>query len=264
MEPKELKQKLMNPESDVVIENVGLSSMEGPMGHNVMDDLEELNEPTRRHLMSEPAPGNDLNESDELPDMEPRVDEYARLASAPVSGQNAASFAATEQGEGYLRLVVSVNELTGEMHVTDASVVAGELVQEDLTGEMAYQVLLHGKRIGSGAFVDLSTQCGFAPPDDHEGLGHHHCAKLSEYEFVVRIPRSEITVDELEQLEVELVRPETTTSLSSEFLADNATDFASASSNVGRKAPKVIARMKGLKLDDLPSKASAAIKKSLR
>lgn len=240
----------VNQDAEPVIEDHTLPAMGGTAGPDLMGEsaaAEQLN------LMSEPSPSGE-EEVEGYPDMMPKEDK--------VEGElDAASFAAGEHGEGYLRLVVSVDG--GKMSVIDASVVSGPFVEQpDLTGAMAYQVLVAERRIAGEAFSDLSVESGFAPPDD-PSIGHH-LAEIAQFDFVVRIPRSEVTLDQLENLEIELVRPTHTTEFSEKAVPAPGVSFAEAAARAGVEDPKVVARMVGLKLDKLPEKAKQNVLKGLR
>jgi hypothetical protein len=120
--------------------------------------------------------------ADDLPDMEPLDPLHA---PAPPGVGDATSFAAPTSGEGYVRLLCEVDD--GDLRIVGASVVDGPLIRPELTGHLAYQVLVHGRVVAAGAFDDLAHQRGIAPPDQPE-LGHSR-ARLETYQFTVRVPR---------------------------------------------------------------------------
>ena len=249
MQQDNSQKNLMNPDDEPVVEDPRLPAMGDQASADVMGAAEEF---AGEMLMSEPSPITD-GEMEEYPEMEPKEPDTQAMV-------NAASFAAKEHGEGYLRLVVEVDE--GKMRVIDASVVDGVLIEEDLTGEMVYQALINNRRVGAGAFADLSIQIGFAPPDD-ESIGHSQ-TEITKFHFVVRIPRAEITLDELADLEIELVRPSSTTMLSTETPAARGVSFSDSTIARGAEPPSTVARMAGLNLDDLPEKAIESLQKGLR
>lgn len=255
MTPKDVMQS--NLDADVIIENESLPAMGEDFNPDIMAESQGV---ASGNLMSEAAPIGE-EELSEYPDMEPLRDSDFPSADQFTSGQNAASFAVEHYGDGYLRLLVSVQD--GNMEVKDASVVGGPLVeQSDLTGEMAYQVLLGERRIASEAFTDLSVRSSCIPPEDQT---QGHCIGENEqFDFVVRIPRGEITLDQLSELEIELVRPEETTKLSKEAPPLPGTSFAAAAMDSGLLPPPVVARLSGVKLDELPSQAADAIRRGLR
>lgn len=241
----------MNPDSGPVIEDDSLPTMA-----EVDDaDLAVTETPTSKwNVMSEPAPSNDVDDSGALyPDMQTVNGDGAPPA-------NAADFEATLHGDAYIKLVVNVDQ--GEMSVRSASVVGGPLVEPELTGQMVYEVLLHGRRIAAGAFDDLSWQHGFAPDDD-EQRGHSH-TELTKYDFVVRIPREDVTLAELADLEIRLERPETTTQLSVDVQPRPGTPFASAAADAGVAEPDVVARLSGVDIGHLPKRSAEALRGKLR
>lgn len=207
-------------------------------------------------VMSEPAPVPQPSaaggtEEQAYPDMEPRDERGVSQAS---------DFAATSHGEGYLRLVMEVSG--GGMQVRDASVNDGPLMEPDLTGEMAYEAVVRGRRVGAGGLRDLSRRHAYAPPEADTAA--HRVSEVDEYEFVVRIPRSDITLDELPELVVELSRPEATTELAEETAAMPGALFADAAVAAGREPPTVVARLEGLALHELPGTAAEQLRQRLR
>jgi hypothetical protein len=241
----------INGDAAPFIEDDSLPAMDAaPLGNVMGEDAATGG----NNLMTEPAP---TGEEDLVSygDMEPLSD------PDPATGSDAESFAADRHGEGYLRLVVSVEG--DRMTVSDASVVGGPLVEKpDLTGEMAYQALLDGRRIASEAMADLGKASSFAPPDEPE-KGHHICEQES-YDFVVRIPREEITAAQLGDLEIELLRPAKTTELSMETQPARGAPLETAAMDAGVEAPTMVARLSGVSLDALPTRAAEAVRKGLR
>jgi hypothetical protein len=250
MQQDNSQRNLMNTDDDPVVEDANLPAMDDYVGANVMGVPEEV---TEGKLMGEQSSRSLSEEMEEYPEMEP-------IAENDQVSRNAMSFAAQEHGEGYLRLVVEVNQ--GAMSVIDASVVDGPLIEEDLTGEMIYQALINDRRVGAGAFPDLSVQSGFAPPDN-QSLGHSHTVQ-ERFQFVARIPRAEITLAELANLEIELVKPSTTTELSSDTPAARGLSFSASASASGAEAPEIVARMEGVDLDSLSDRASSLLRSGLR
>lgn len=243
------KQMQTAQDAEAVIENEMLPAMGDELGDDIMNEGGREN----AEMMSEPAPG------DEEP--EEGYPEMVRAKEEEMAGDDdAGSFAAREYGEAYLRLVVSVEG--DKMSVMDASVVDGPLVEQpDLTGQMAYEVLIDGRRVAGEAFADLGVASSAVPPDD-PSRGHHF-AELKNFDFVVRIPRGEVTQEELGRVEVELVRPARTSELSEEIAPAPGVPFAQAAADRGVAPPKVVARLEGIDLNELPEKAAAAIRKGL-
>jgi hypothetical protein len=245
MEHERPKRIRMNPDSEPVVEDARLPAMDDQARSDVMGEVAEA---AGGRVMSEPPPSGE-EAAGEYPDMEP-------ITAHPAA--DAESFAAGEHGEGYVRLVVGVEE--GNMRVIDGSVVEGPLVEENLTGQMAYQAIVRGRRIGAEAFSDLAVEHAYAPPDDESG--GHSVGEIASYQFVVRIPRSEITLDDLSELEIELVRP--TTDLLSQVSPRSSETFDAAAATAGVESPSVVARVEGVNLDELPERAGQALRTGLR
>jgi hypothetical protein len=240
------------PDAVAVVENDQLPSMDRALAAvRGRGEGAVMSEPAPGDVMSEPAPGGGDSEL-EYPDMAPIGEPQAR---------DAAGFAAGDQGEGYLRLVVAVEN--DRMSVVDASVVGGPLAERpDLTGEMVYEARVGGRRVGSEGFADLSEAHSLAPPDDPDR--GHHFGKVKRFDFVVRIPRGEITQDDLSKLEIELYRPEKTTELAKDFAPPPGVTFERAAAARGMPEPRAVARLEGVDLQELPASAAEAIRKGLR
>jgi hypothetical protein len=183
--------------------------------------------------------------ADDLPDMEPLDPLHA---PAPPGVGDATSFAAPTSGEGYVRLLCEVDD--GDLRIVGASVVDGPLIRPELTGHLAYQVLVHGRVVAAGAFDDLAHQRGIAPPDQPE-LGHSR-ARLETYQFTVRVPRAELPIEDLAEVEIELVRPATTTELADDVAHTPGASFADAATDAGHEPPQLVARLTGLDPAVLP------------
>ncbi len=240
----------MDPAAEPVVENPAAPAMDSVAHGDVMDGpLADAPGPR----MTEPAPQATDEEAAGYPDMEPRQ-------APPSEGEGAEAFAADEQGEGYLRLVIEVEG--DDLRLIDAAVVEGPLVQTDLTGQMAYEALVRGRRVAADAFDDLSRQRGFAPPDD-PAVGHSD-TELSKYQFVARIPRSEVTTEELADLEITLLRPSRTTQLSEDVDTRSAESLSDAAVAAGEVPPEVIGRLRGIDLDaSLPQERAQAVRRRL-
>ncbi|MDQ3988213.1 MAG: hypothetical protein M3291_03260 [Actinomycetota bacterium] len=243
----------MDPVAGPVVENPSRPAM-GEAGAGDVMGAAAL--PAEGHRMTEPAPAADAGASAgvdaEYPDMEPPV--------ATTGGEGAEAFAAGSYGEAYLRLVIDVDD--GEMKVVDARVVDGPVVRTDLTGQMAYEALIRGRRVAADAFDDLTQQHAFPPPDDPT-LGHH-TSTTSHFQFVARVPRSEVTEAELADLEITLVRPASTTQLAADVAAAPGLSLEAAALEAGEEPPEVVARLEGIDLNALPSGAAEAVRERLR
>lgn len=257
MEQQNARAQRMDAHADPVVEDPQLPSMApapeatGPGGQD---------QPAAAGVMAEPPPQSDAGGEtmewspgdQEYPDMEP--------GDAPPGAEGSASFAADVNREGYVRLLVEVDQ--GDMRVLDASIVEGPLVQPELTGAMAYEVTIGDRRVGAGAFDDLSEQHGYAPPEADEA--GHRVGEVTQYQFTVRVPRSEITQDELPDLRITLVRPQTTTQLSEDITPAFGVPFEDAAVQAGFEEPPVVAALEGISLGDLPSEAAETLRRGLR
>jgi len=264
---KNTRREQMAADSDPVVEDAQLPAMDPLPGTGDVDDAGNWS--PRLHLMDEPPPSSGAGQ-EENPDMQPLsaaqgTEDASSQGAAPVAHpadrEGAAAFAADVDHEGYVRLLVEVDG--SEMRILDASIVEGALVQPELTGVMAYEVTIGDRRVGSGAFDDLTEQHAYAPPDE-ETLGHL-ISNVGCFQFTVRIPRSEITLDELSDLRIALVRPQTTTQLSMDIVLAPGVSFENAAVESGvAEPPVVIAEMEGINLDALPSPAAEALRRGLR
>ena len=261
MDPETPRPEFMDPDGDPVVEDGALPTMP-PVDVEAEPDLRMPDPRTDDDEPADVPEGLDdawgaeqgsAGDAEEPPDMEPLDPLHA---PAPPSAGDATSFAAPISGEGYVRLLCEVSD--GDLRIVDASVVDGPLVRPELTGHLAYQVLVHGRTVAAGAFDDLAHQRGIAPPDE-PGLGHSD-ARLDSYQFTVRIPRAELSVEELSEVEIELVRPATTTELADDAARAPGADFAAAATDAGHDPPRVVARLAGVDPDTLPDAVVARLR----
>lgn len=241
----------MDAAAEPVVEDASLASMGEPQAADVMGAAAAAPGP---HQMSEPQPAAEFEGAEEYPDMEP-------LAGPAGGGQGAQAFAAQRHGDGYLRLLIEVED--SEPRVVDASVVEGPLVQvDDLTGEMAYEVLVGERRVAADAFDDLAREHVYPPPDDPTAA--HQSRTASRFQFNVRIPRSEVTMHELADVEITLVRPRQTTQLAAHAAIAPGKPLEAAALEAGDEPPEVVFRLRGVDLDSLPPPAAQAVRERLR
>jgi hypothetical protein len=253
MDPETPRPELMDPAGHAVVEDSARPTMP-PVDSEAEPDERMPDPPTDTDDAADEWGGFDDAVADdevpdgdvgELPDMEP-LD--ALHPPAPPSGGDATTFAAPVSGEGYVRLLC---EVTGDdLRIVGASVVDGPLIRPELTGHLAYQVLVHGRVIAAGAFDDLTHQRGIAPPD-HPELGHS-TTRLETYQFTVRIPRAELQIEDLDAVEIELVRPATTTELADDAARTPGAGFAAAATDAGHEPPQLVARLTSLDAAMLP------------
>lgn len=206
-----------------------------------------------------PAPGaSPMPEPAPTPEDEDTA-EYAEM-EGPVRDSGTGPREEADFDEGYLRLVIDVND--GELTLVDAAVVDGPVVFGDLSGQMAYDVVLRGRRVAADAFDDLAVRHSYPPPDSPED--QHLVGQTSHYQFIARIPRSEITTEELADLEVTLMRPPTTRALSEQAAAAPGLPLEAAAVAAGGEPPEVIGRLRGIDLGSLGSPAAEAVRSRLR
>lgn len=249
---------------EAVIENSNLPEMGPEHATGTMDDAVEAGLPASFDGQPEmdeapPAEGITSFEEDEppageYPDMEPIEAASGQMASAQ-------DFQAAQTGDAYLRLHIMVEE--GVMTVVDASVVDGSLAESEiLTGEMAYQVTIDERRLAAGAFADLQEIHSLAPPDNPE-LGHHH-ARLETFDFVARVPRSDVMLEELDRVQVALFRTTKTTEIDDDLTPSPGMTFESAAARRRVAMPETVATLQGIKIDTLPDQSAKALREGLR
>lgn len=195
--------------------------------------------------MDEPAPSPEEDEAVDYPDMEGSLTDNAPGA---------------DYAEGYLRLVIDVDD--GELSLVDAAVVDGPVIFGDLTGQMAYDAVVRGRRVAADAFDDLAVRHSFPPPDSPDA--EHREGTTSHYQFVARVPRSEVTADELADLEVTLMRPSSTGALTEHEAAASGLPLEAAAAAAGAEPPEVIGRLQGIDLGRLAGPAAEAVRSRLR
>jgi hypothetical protein len=105
--------------------------------------------------------------------------------------------------DGYVRLVVRMEQ--GQMRVVEAREVAGPLVQPDTVAHgLAHELLIGGRRVAVGSMPDAAVARSFSEPGP-EGLREHHIQPLDKYDFVIRVPRSELRGADLSNITVNVV-----------------------------------------------------------
>jgi hypothetical protein len=238
----------MDPDGAPVVENPDLPSMSEPSSSDVMGGSAVV---AGGNVMSEPPPHIDPGAGGDYPEMEP--------VRPPGGRQDERGDPAGGHGPGYVRLVIDVED--GAMRVVDAAVVDGPLIQTDLTGQMAYEALVRGRRVAADAFDDLSQQHAFAPPDDPT-VGHT-VATTSRYQFVARIPLAEVTAADFADLEITLVKPADTSRLAAQARAAPGASFEAAAVQAGDDTPEIVGRVQGVDLGTLRPGAADEVRRRL-
>ena len=111
----------------------------------------------------------------------------------------------TARVEQYIRMRIRVNN--GHLSVIDSHLVDGPLGQaKGFPGSNAYEVTLGDRLLHAGALPDLGVQRSFSNlngPLEQQG---HHFTYREVYEFMARVPASEITPDTIGKIVVRLYR----------------------------------------------------------
>jgi hypothetical protein len=182
------------------------------------------------------------------------------LAEASVSEMEPAEDGPFVQ-QSYLRVTFAVEGTA--LSVTDAAVVDGPLLEQpDLTGDIAYQVVLDRRRIASEAFPDPGEVRSIAPPDDPDR--GHHFSQRPNFEISVRIPLDAIGQEDLGRIEIELFRLRRAIELSGEVMPPAGVPFGPAAVARDLPPPERVARRVGILLQDLDPAAADAIERALR
>jgi hypothetical protein len=247
---------MMDPEATPIADNPGLPSMDAAEAEAeaTMASLAATEGTGSGNYMTEPPPSPESGEdNEEYGDMGAPTPRHTRSTAAePTAGND---------DEGYLRLVIDVEH--GSLSLVDAAMVAGPLVTTDLSGEMAYDAVVHGRRVAADAFDDLSRSHAFAPPDEDD-VGHR-VTETDHYQFVARIPRSEVSAAELADLEITLLRTARSSQLSEtpQRMAGLPLEEAAAASGE-EDPPQVVGRLIGISLDQVPPESARNIEQQLR
>jgi hypothetical protein len=206
-------------------------------------------------LMSEkpPAPKGARNRMDPVPAKRPR----AARQKTPLPDQqerHTRARARAADGEGYIRLHMRV-EPDG-LSVQNITQVDGPLIaHEELHGDLAYEVTVGGDRVGSGSLPDVGMRRSFPPPAPEPGQEGHYFTPAPTYEFIARVPKDEISLDALPQVAVAVYGikegpvPRT----------EGPEPLAAAHPRQLRE----VARLSGIKLDDLPRSVQAQARRAL-
>ena len=117
--------------------------------------------------------------------------------------QRSQSLSGTESGLSYVRLRLHFEG--GRLRLVGVREVAGPLTIPDYVGTgLAYEVLAGERRIGVGSLPDLNVRRGFTNIDQAEAALGHNPTVLDSYDFDVRVPRSELNVESLPSIVINL------------------------------------------------------------
>jgi hypothetical protein len=155
---------------------------------------------------------------------------------------------------GYLRMRVRVEG--GQLSVEDLRHVEGPLVaDEPLHGDLAYEVVLGGRRLSSGAIPDAGTMRSFPHPDPAPGQEGHAFTPATSYEFVVRVPKEAVSARSLPRLDVRVYR------------VKEPVPRTRSQDPLGERFPREldeIGQIRGIRVEDLPKSAQAEARRALR
>jgi hypothetical protein len=171
-----------------------------------------------------------------------------QLEQSPSRGE-----AADEQG--YVRIRVRLEN--GELSVQDLRHVEGPLVaNEELHGELAYEVTIGGRRISSGAIPDVPTLRSFPHPEPAPGQEGHHFTPATSFEFLVRVPKEALSERALPRLRIAVYR-----------IKEGPVPRTEGPEPLAERFPKElreIGRIRGIRIEDLPKSAQTQARRALR
>lgn len=244
------EQELMNADGRPVVENAARPVMGDQNG--LMDPVPAIDSTRSTTTGSESGAEAGVASMDTQGEPEDPMD------AAPPNIETPRTFDADgdDVGDGYLRLVVRLE--AGSLSVIGARIVDGLLLQPPPTGEMHYVAAIGERQVGAGGLPDLLEERGFAPEDDP--TAGHGIAPSDGNEFVVRIPRQDITADELAELEIRLLRPPST----SASTVDGESFEPSGAPRGGDAEQTVIARLSGVDFGSAPNDQAQAVVARLR
>jgi hypothetical protein len=117
--------------------------------------------------------------------------------------QRSPSLSGTESGLSYVRLRLHFEG--GRLRIVGAREVAGPLTIPDYVGTgLAYEVLAGERRIGVGSLPDVNVRRAFTNIDQKEAALGHNPTLLDSYDFDVRVPKSELNVESLRSIVINL------------------------------------------------------------
>lgn len=163
---------------------------------------------------------------------------------------------ASRKAESYLRLRIHVEN--GEMSVLDVKEVEGPLTMPDsIPSGFAYEVTLGANRVAVGAVPDLGAWRGYPRPQNSPGVtGQHHLTPMTDAEFNVRVPRTELSIAALPRTEIALYQVK-------EDVSDKPLRLSSLGEQFGREL-REIARLKGIHVEKLPKPTQKKLRQALK
>jgi hypothetical protein len=159
------------------------------------------------------------------------------------------------QEPGYVRLRVHVED--GELSVQDITAVEGPLLEHTpLQGDLAYEVLVGGKRVASGSIPDIGAMRSFPHPDPARGQEGHYITPATSFDFLIRIPKDTATENNLRRMQIPLYR-----------IKEGPLPQTEGPESLGElfeKELREVGRIKGVKIDELPKSAQVQARRALR
>jgi hypothetical protein len=179
----------------------------------------------------------------------------------PDQQEDSTARAAESSGEesGYIRLTFKVEG--GQMSITDAHAVAGPLMaQEEIReSEVVYEVTQAQHRLTSGTIPpDPNLVRGAADPDATGELAGHHFSETDSFEFNVRIPKEELSLETLAELGAAVYRVKGGESLG---IPESSLQLSDTQAS---ERLRVIAEFKGTSINELSPEIQEQLRSALQ
>jgi hypothetical protein len=237
-----------DPDAEPVVEDPDLPEMsdEAPPPRRISGKV--------RLMPDEPSvPRGSRNRMDPVPEKRPRAARQ-RLPLPDQEERRTRGRARAADAEGYVRLHLRV-EPDG-LSVQNITKVDGPLIaNEELHGDLGYEVTVAGDRVASGALPDVGMRRSFPPPDHAPGQEGHFFTPAPSYEFIARVPKDKISLETLPQVEVTL-----------HGIKEGPvprTEGPEPLAAVHPRQLREVARLSGIKLEDLPRSVRAQARRAL-
>jgi hypothetical protein len=154
----------------------------------------------------------------------------------------------------YVRMRVRLE--AGSLSVQDIQRVEGPLVaDEELHGDLAYEVTVGGRRVASGSVPDVGVARAFPHPDPAPGQEGHQFVPALTHDVIVRVPSDAVSLRALPRVDVALYRLK-------EGPLPKADDDRPLTARFTKELREV-ARLRGIELDALPQDARAEARRAL-
>ena len=159
-------------------------------------------------------------------------------------------------GEGYIRLHLRV--ANGQMSVVNAQAVAGPLVQhQTLQHDHAYEVTVGGNQVAVASFPDPTEWRSYPDPRGAApGEEGHHITHAASYDVTVRVPRQALSLAQLPQMQIALYQV-------SDAALHKPMGKQALSAQFGQQV-KEVARLSGLRMEQLPAPTQENLRKALQ